>query len=265
VDDYLSTALSQTSPQVFTLAAWFRTNSHRGGKIIGFSNTQTGTSTNYDREITMDTTGKMTFWVYNSTGKVIGTTQSFNDGEWHHVAATIGASGMASYIDGSLIGTNANTAAQAYNGYWKIGYNTTTGTWQNMVSPFFEGDIDDVRIYDIALGASDVNLIISDTGSGSTMLEESTLFVNGLALDVSPNPFNPSVNIMVNGCKTGGTLKIFDMNGKMAANLTSALASNSGAGSRQVSWNASGFASGVYVVMLNNDKVELKRKIMLIR
>jgi len=86
------------------------------------------------------------------------------------------------------------------------------------------------------------------------------------AINCSPNPFNPCVNIMVSGWKAGSELMVFGVNGKVAASLTQVLNRGTiGTGQRQIVWNASGFASGVYLVMLKNGKTELTRKIILIQ
>ncbi len=45
----------------------------------------------------------------------------YNDGKWHYVVATQGPDGMTLYVDGQLVGTNPQTQAQAYTGYWRVG------------------------------------------------------------------------------------------------------------------------------------------------
>ncbi len=85
-------------------------------------------------------------------------------------------------------------------------------------------------------------------------------------LTASPNPFNPAVNIQVSGWQRGTVLRIFNVSGKVMADLTSAL--NSGSyvkGVREVTWNAAGQASGVYLVLLRHGNVEFKRKVLLIK
>jgi hypothetical protein len=109
--------------------------------------------------------------------------------------------------------------------------------------------------------------IVSIVDSSATITKDEPM-VNAqenMALITSPNPFNPSVNIQVGGCKSGAELKILNIDGKIVADLTATLNGGSHAGRRQVVWNASGYASGVYLVMFRNGNVELKRKIMLIR
>src|SRR3989339_256477 len=102
--------------------------------------------------------------------------------------------------------------------------------------------------------------------SANTEDEPGTMDLENHSLTVAPNPFNPSVNIKVAGWKNGTELKILNINGKVVVNLTTVLNNGSQkSGLRQVSWNASGHASGVYVVMLKNGNSKLKQKVMLIR
>jgi photosystem II stability/assembly factor-like uncharacterized protein len=60
-----------------------------------------------------------------------------------------------------------------------------------------------------------------------------------------PNPFNPSTTIRYTLGEPGEvSLRIYDLTGREVATLTSAVES---AGEHQVSWNAAGMASGVYL------------------
>jgi hypothetical protein len=84
-DDYFSTSVQYTNPQTFTLSAWFKTTTNQGGKIIGFGNAQTGSSSDYDRHIYMDNSGKVYFGVSNGPLNVLTSSTSYNDGIWHQV------------------------------------------------------------------------------------------------------------------------------------------------------------------------------------
>ena len=71
----------------------------------------------------------------------------YNNNAWHHVVATQSTrSGMTLYVDGALQGTNPQTGAQAYTGYWRIGGDTTWGP-----QPWFAGTLDEVAVYSVAL------------------------------------------------------------------------------------------------------------------
>ena len=64
----------------------------------------------------------------------------------------MGADGMKLYVDGDLEGTNANTQAQAYNGFWRLGGDTTWGS----SSAYFAGVLDEAAVYPTVLSAGRV-------------------------------------------------------------------------------------------------------------
>ncbi len=139
-------------PNVFSVEAWFRTTSSSGGKIVGFGNNNTGTSTNYDRHIYMSPNGRVTFGVYNNGTYTVTTPGALNDGQWHHVVGTMGPGGLTFFADGRQVGTNGGTSvAQPYQGYWRIGGDSS---WDG--NPYFAGDIDEVAVYPSTLSRTDV-------------------------------------------------------------------------------------------------------------
>jgi hypothetical protein len=155
-------------PQTFSVEGWFKTATNTGGKLIGFGSSQTGLSTSYDRNIYLMNDGQLVFGVYSGGVQTIESPRVYNDGRWHYVVATIGASGMALYVDGQLIGTNPTSSAQNYNGYWRVGGDSLKGAWnldfwhtnsQGTTEPYgfyFRGTIADVAIYPVALSAARV-------------------------------------------------------------------------------------------------------------
>jgi PKD repeat protein len=141
-----------SGPQTFGIEAWFKTTSTSGGKIVGFGNNRTGTSTNYDRHVYMLPSGAITFGVYPGSSQTINSSKTYNDGQWHHVVAGLGSDGMTLYIDGVRVAARTDiTSAQDYTGYWRIGGDTpwAGATW-------FNGDIDEVAIYGAPLTRSEV-------------------------------------------------------------------------------------------------------------
>ena len=156
-NDYVSTTKSYSNPNIFSLSLWFKTTTTTGGKLIGFGNMQTGQSNNYDRHIYMTNAGQLCFGVYNGSVQTINSTNSYNDGQWHHVAASLSSAGMQFYVDGSLIGSKATvTTAENHTGYWRLGYDNMNG-WTNIPSSFyFKGLMDDARVYNRALSGQEV-------------------------------------------------------------------------------------------------------------
>ena len=132
-----TTGLAATSqlappPDVFTAEAWVKTNSIRGGKILGFGSAATGASSSYDRHIYMDNGGRISFGVYTGAVKTVRGLTAYNDNQWHHVVGSLSSAGMTLYVDGLKIGTDPSvTAGQAYNGYWRVG-GDNLGSWPNI-------------------------------------------------------------------------------------------------------------------------------------
>ncbi|WP_447647352.1 PKD domain-containing protein [Microbacterium forte] len=162
-----STVAEQGS-NTFTVEAWFRTTSTSGGKIIGFGNSQTGNSGSYDRQVYMNNSGQIYFGVYPGDTRTVNTSQSYRDGEWHHVVASLGSDGMKLYVDGDLKDQRADTTSgQSYQGYWRVG-NDSLGGWPGAPSSVqFEGSLDEVAVYNEVLSAARVSSHYSVGTTGS--------------------------------------------------------------------------------------------------
>jgi PKD repeat protein len=162
---------SYNDPETYTEEAWFKTTTTTGGKILGFGSSPTGTSGSYDRHIYMQDNGQLVFGVWTGQENTVTTPGSYNDGAWHAVVAEQSSAGLALYVDGKLIGTNPDTQAQAYSGYWKVGGDTTWGS----SSSYFAGSIDEVAVYDHALSASTIATHYA-LGSGSSQATPTSSF-----------------------------------------------------------------------------------------
>lgn len=163
-----STTTAQVSPDAFATEAWFKTTSTSGGKIIGFGNLTTGNSNSYDRHVFMTNDGKLTFGVFTGSTSTVGSTDSYNDGQWHQVVASMGPEGMRLYVDGLLVGKRTDVISGVpYNGYWTVG-GDSLGGWPNQpTSNFFQGSIDEVAVYGAPLTLAQVRAHY--TASGRTV------------------------------------------------------------------------------------------------
>jgi large repetitive protein len=152
-------------PQTFSIETWFKTTSTAGGKIVGFGNSNTGTSSNYDRHVYMDTSGRVLFGVYPGEGRIVQSSPGYNDGNWHQVVATLSSAGQTLFVDGIKVGSRSDTtSAQAYSGYWRIGGDTS---WSG--ANYFAGSIDDTAIYPTALTQVQVNQHFVASGRTSVL------------------------------------------------------------------------------------------------
>ena len=144
VDDSVAASQPVTNPTVYSEELWFSTTTTRGGKLIGFGRAQSGPSSSYDRHVYMLDDGRLTFGAYNGQLNTANSTLAYNDGAWHHMVATQGGDGMKLYVDGQLVGSNPNTQAEDYPGYWRVGGDNT---WGGASSNYFAGAVDEVAVY----------------------------------------------------------------------------------------------------------------------
>jgi hypothetical protein len=71
-------------------------------------------------------------------------------GEWQHLAATYDGTTADYYVDGTLVATRSVAQGAGNSNVWRI------GAYGSVAGGFFDGLIDDVRIYDRALSATEV-------------------------------------------------------------------------------------------------------------
>ncbi|BDV29518.1 PDK repeat-containing protein [Microbacterium terricola] len=152
------------TPGTFTLETWFQTTSTQGGKVIGFGDAQSGTSSNYDRHVYMQDNGQLVFGTWTGQTNTITSPNAYNNGQWHYLVASQGPDGMSMYVDGVLVGTHPQTAAQPYSGYWRVGGDTTWGS----SSPFLTGRYDETAVYSRVLTSTEVTQHYGAGTTGST-------------------------------------------------------------------------------------------------
>ncbi|WGT46727.1 LamG-like jellyroll fold domain-containing protein [Tessaracoccus lacteus] len=152
----VSTTVSQSPSNPFTLQLWFNAPSNGRGKLVGFENTTTGNGSAYDKMVYMTDAGRLVFGVYNGATDTVFSTASYNDATWHQLTVTQDSSGMKMYVDGALVGSRSVSTAETGAGYWRIGGGNISG-WPDQPSNFyFNGAIDEFAVYSKALQASTI-------------------------------------------------------------------------------------------------------------
>lgn len=154
----VTNGLQQTSPGAFSTELWFKTTV-KGGKLIGFGNSQTGLSTSYDRHTYINTAGQLVFGTYTSAGGITTLTSPgvVTDGAWHHVVSTMSpTAGMTLWLDGAAVASGASYRnAEATTGWWRIGYDNLD-TWPGAGGRYFSGSMRFAAVYSVALTATQV-------------------------------------------------------------------------------------------------------------
>ena len=149
------------------------------GTIAGWVNTTTGEGTIFSisdiADASSDTTlrtlpgGRILFEVYENDSPLLAvrTVDSINDGSWHHIAVTVNGSGNTLYIDGVAVPVvyitgNASTTSFISNvsnlDSMDIGRRTNSGGGLQ----YFDGQLDDVRVYNRALAAADITELANE-------------------------------------------------------------------------------------------------------
>jgi hypothetical protein len=163
---YVTSRVTTPDPETFSAGIWFNTTTTSGGMLFGFGDHQTGQSGNYDRHLYMTDSGQLDWGAWTGSPQMVTSPGSYNDGNWHYAVATLGPAGMALYVDGVLVGTNPNTQAQQFIGYWRVGYDNLNG-WPDEPSSFaFGGSLDDFTLYQYQLSAAQVTQLYSAATGG---------------------------------------------------------------------------------------------------
>ena len=149
VNDYVDcgTGPAITGTGTFAVSAWVKTDSPAGAIVVQ----RTPTSADGSYGLSIVNNGKAMFYVYNGgLGFIFQSDVIVNDGLWHHIVVVrTNSTDGEIYIDGSLAGSGSGSARSLNNVLVNIGRGTA-GT------SYFNGSIDDVRIYDTALSAEEI-------------------------------------------------------------------------------------------------------------
>jgi hypothetical protein len=157
--DYFTTSNAFTSLTSFSISAWFKSDDTvTAAQAITSSRINAiGTSQGLDIYLGSNT---LVARVYNN-GATEVTTAFTDTTSWHHVAMTYNGTTLEMYLDGvskgTATGVYTNSAADWLIGKWNGGAN------------YFNGNIDEVAIFDYALSARQIKQdIYNGTTSGKT-------------------------------------------------------------------------------------------------
>lgn len=158
---------------------------------------------------------------------------SINMGTYHILVFVFDGSETKIYQDGLLVGSSPSITPNTVGTIFRLG-RTSTG-----LGGFFNGRIDDLRIYNVALNAGDVTQL--------TQTLSNTSFDDSLSLDLYPNPAQDVVHIV--GESAIKSVEVYSLQGQMITTTTS----------NQI--NVSGLAQGMYLVKVTdvNDHTATQR------
>lgn len=177
VNDYVELSAHRTSFETLaqgTIAMWIRTTD-TSAELFSLSDTADVSSL---AALWITSSGKISFdvWENNVNLLQVNSVTWVNDGQWHHVAVTVGAGGNQLYIDGVQASVTYVAGSSASTTFFssvsgidvvQLGRNSNSSGG----GLYYTGLIDDTRIYTQALSAAittlanDLNLTDTDTVS----------------------------------------------------------------------------------------------------
>jgi hypothetical protein len=156
-----------TSSYVLSFSTWFKTASN--GVILGQTGacTPPSTCTGFVPAIYVDTSGKVRatmFWHAATTDQIVST-GSYQDNKWHYLVDVYNNGTETLYIDNVAIGSQsfpeASYTPQPYDYFLGTGYATSWPSSPSATWAYFNGSLDDVRIYNRALSAREISDLYS--------------------------------------------------------------------------------------------------------
>lgn len=199
-----------TAPSAFTIEAWIRTTTKTGGKIVGFGNLASASSTTRDRQLYMGNDGKVYFGLLPRSGAMaLASSTALNDGVWHLVVGTLHPrNGAALYVDGKRVAaTSAVTVTKPYSGYWHVGGDSIGSYPSRPSSDFFTGSIDEVATYNAALTNAQIDDHWVSSGRSTTLPASPSDSYATAILEDSPDFFwridEPSGSMVADSARNG--------------------------------------------------------------
>lgn len=159
----------------------------------------------------------------SSTERVVQKSGVTNNA-WHHVVMTYNVSTLAFYVDG----VSAGSIAKGYTSSFSSSLNAMIGNSDNTgISGYFNGEIDDLVIYNTVLTPNEVSNIFNDV---TTSIHKDIHFADKSS--IYPNPATSSIHFQ-------GFGQLYDLTGNKLMEGADKL-------------DISGLNTGVYVLKQNN-------------
>ncbi|MCH7879808.1 MAG: beta-propeller fold lactonase family protein, partial [candidate division Zixibacteria bacterium] len=196
--------------------------------------------------------------------------------QWLHVAVSVDRNdpmGLRFYVNGTSYGSALDPTNRqgTISNPDSLRIGSSKFTLLSVNTPqFFGGNIDEVELFNRALSASEIQDIYNAGNAGKCKTpvsideDQTGQLPQQFFLEQNyPNPFNPETVITYALPKAGEvSLIVFDIRGRKVAQLVNDLMP---AGYHSATWNASGFASGIYFNRLQTDDFVQTRKMVLLK
>ena len=180
--------------------------------------------------------------------------------QWRHLALTYDGAHVVNYLDGQVDKTFEQTGEITVRDEGESDLSIGSNSPWNVA--FFNGIIDDVRLYNHALSAPEIENLYH----GINAIEQSRISTHPGTFELCqnyPNPFNNSTVIEFNLQEQGKvSLKVYNHSGQEVASLVDG---QMAAGSHKVPWVPAELASGVYFYTLSVNGFKQTRELVLLK
>lgn len=193
--DTLAADVAQSSGLTsFTLGIWFKTATPQGA-MFGFSNSPSqATSTTYDRNLYLTSTGRVGFSTNSGGAKTVlssPTTKNYADNAWHY-AVIVGESGVGllglysqitMYVDNVQVGSfNAllSSVANTNPGWWRVGQARANEGGYSGNGQYFNGSLSNFTVFPSALTAAQITELYNTTSQTTHQTVASSYGVRNL-------------------------------------------------------------------------------------
>ena len=167
VDDFIELNEAMSS-EYLGLSVWFNTDSTKTGQDYALQIIRLRYY-GYGIKLNSPDVGMLSVNVALSASENLlfeSDSTSFNDGNWYHLVVNYSDVGLRIYIDNNLIHTHSTTNSQPIYHNPDGGY--SIGKDGNHWTDYFEGSIDDFRIYNRALSVAEIEALYELDGINST-------------------------------------------------------------------------------------------------
>jgi hypothetical protein len=155
VDDYVNIP-SPTNPSVYTIAAWVRPVRTSPAAIITRTDAS-GPTASWSHQLRINTAGQFHHYLWVGAARDVSGTTVIVPDTWYHVTIIAQNDGpMRLYVNGKEEGTSISTAGTL----WGAGNRIHVGSNSGHGMGWFQGLLDDLRIYNEALADAQVQAIM---------------------------------------------------------------------------------------------------------
>lgn len=199
------------------------------------------------------------FFVYSNDGWQVVRTPVLagHNNSWHHFAGTFDGSVLNFYLDG--VKKSSTNFSGEIN--FRPNDNLNFGRNSENTDRFFNGVIDEVKIFNIALDEQQVQDIYNENAT-SISERETEIPLKVELFNNYPNPFNPTTKINYSIPEYGYvSLRVFNLVGEDVSTLVAGMQR---AGYYTATFDASNLASGIYIYRIQAGTFSQSKKMVLL-